>query len=433
MSGTTRTDSKKSSAIVVRVGRTAVRIYPRAADRGRSAGFMLADYSTGKRRLRWFVRLKDAKAEAVRIATLTNAGDLEGASMTGEERRQLVRATSLVAPYNLDVPTACALFSDAAKLVGPHKVVTAAEQYAKLRPAAKERIPIAKCVAEYQAAKEAKKRSERHLGTLRSILGRFERDHPGKFVSDFTTAGIQSWLDKLKRQDGKPVSAQTRKSHGSVVGSLFEYLRRRGMAVENPCRDLERESDDSEGDVEFWTPTEAEALIRAADSVVLPGLAIALFAGIRTAEVCRLIWRAVDFEQGHVEVGAKGAKTRSRRLAPLPDNLRAWLLSLRADPDTPIFPEHPDGFPRRTTEAAERAGVRRIANGARHSFITYRVAQTGDVPRTALEAGNSPAMVFKHYRGLATKEQAGKYFGILPEPPANVIPMLAVASNQKPQ
>jgi len=250
MSATTRTDSKKSSAIVVRVGRTAVRIYPRAADRGRSAGFMLADYSTGKRRLRWFVRLKDAKAEAVRIATLTNAGDLEGASMTGEGRQQLVRATSLVAPYNLDVPTACALFSDAAKLVGPHKVVTAAEQYAKLHPAAKERIPIAKCVAEYQAAKEAKKRSERHLGTLRSILGRFERDHPGKFASDFTTAGIQSCLDKLKRLDGKPVSALTRKSHGSVVGSLFEYLRRRGMAVENPCRDLERESDDSEGDVE---------------------------------------------------------------------------------------------------------------------------------------------------------------------------------------
>ncbi|MBN8247216.1 MAG: tyrosine-type recombinase/integrase [Verrucomicrobia bacterium] len=384
---------------------------------------MLADYSTGKRRLRWFVRLPDAKAEAVRLATLTNAGDLEGASMTGEDRRKLMRATELVAPFDMDAPTACALFADAAKLVGPHKVVTAAEQYAKLHPAARERISLAKCVDEYQAAKEAKKRSERHLATLRSILGRFHRDHPGKCISDFDTAGIQSWLDRLKREDGEPVSAQTRKSHASVVGSLFEYLRRRGAVAENPCRDLERESADSEGDVEFWTPDEAATLLRAADLVILPGLAIALFAGVRTAEVCRLTWRAIDFDQGHIEIGSKGAKTRSRRLVPLGDNLRAWLLPHRGEPEAMIFPEHSDGFPKRVTEAAERAGVRRIANGARHSFISYRVAETGDVSRTALEAGNSPAVIFGHYRGLATREQARKFFEIRPEAPANVILM----------
>ncbi|MBX3732822.1 MAG: tyrosine-type recombinase/integrase [Verrucomicrobiae bacterium] len=417
MEARTRTDPKPDGPIVVRLGRTTVRIYPRAADRGRSAGFLLADYSAGKRRLRWFTDLKEAKSEAVRIAALMNAGDAEGASMTGEDRRQLTRATQLVAPFDLDAPTACALFADAAKLVGPHAVVAAAEAYARLHPATRERIPIAKCIEAFQASKEAKGRSRRHLSTLRSILGRFLRDHQGKATSDFTTADLQAWLDGLRRKDGKPVSAQTRKSHATVVGSVFEHARRRGVIAQNPCRDLERESSDSEGDVEFWTPDEAAALLAAADPILVPGLAIPLFAGVRSAEVCRLTWRAVDFDQGHVEIGAKGSKTRSRRLAPLMDNLRAWLRPLRGEPDAKIFPQHPDTFCDLVTQAAKRAGVRRIRNGARHSFVSYRVAQTGDVARTALECGNSPGVVFAHYRGLATREDAERYFGIVPQIP----------------
>jgi len=33
----------------------------------------------------------------------------------------------------------------------------------------------------------------------------------------------------------------------------------------------------------------------------------------------------------------------------------------------------------------------------------------------ALEAGNSPSIIFKHYRELTTEEQAAAWFGILPK------------------
>jgi len=36
--------------------------------------------------------------------------------------------------------------------------------------------------------------------------------------------------------------------------------------------------------------------------------------------------------------------------------------------------------------------------------------------QVALEAGNSAAIIFKHYRELATEEQAEEWFGILPKP-----------------
>ena len=53
-------------------------------------------------------------------------------------------------------------------------------------------------------------------------------------------------------------------------------------------------------------------------------------------------------------------------------------------------------------------------NGLRHSFISYRVAETQNVAQVALEAGNSPQMIFKHYRELVTPKAAAGWFGIRP-------------------
>ena len=72
--------------------------------------------------------------------------------------------------------------------------------------------------------------------------------------------------------------------------------------------------------------------------------------------------------------------------------------------------------------AAGAAGVDWKANALRHSFISYRLAQTKDVAEIALEAGNSPTMIFRHYRQLTTAVVAKEWFGILPaKEAANVV------------
>jgi hypothetical protein len=43
------------------------------------------------------------------------------------------------------------------------------------------------------------------------------------------------------------------------------------------------------------------------------------------------------------------------------------------------------------------------------------MAQIRDAARVALEAGNSPSMLFRNYRELVTQEQAEHWFGIVPE------------------
>jgi hypothetical protein len=79
----------------------------------------------------------------------------------------------------------------------------------------------------------------------------------------------------------------------------------------------------------------------------------------------------------------------------------------------------------RNTAAA--AGITWKQNALRHSFISYRLAELQDVNRVALEAGNSPQMIFRHYRELATPQQAKTWFAITPERTPNVVPISAFA------
>ena len=53
-------------------------------------------------------------------------------------------------------------------------------------------------------------------------------------------------------------------------------------------------------------------------------------------------------------------------------------------------------------------------NALRHSFISYRVAETQDAAKVSLEAGNSPQMIFKHYRELVRPEAAKTWFNLMP-------------------
>ena len=76
-------------------------------------------------------------------------------------------------------------------------------------------------------------------------------------------------------------------------------------------------------------------------------------------------------------------------------------------------------------DAAAKAKVEWKVNGLRHSFITYRLAATKNVAEVAHEAGNSPTMIFRHYRELATPAQAEEWFGMKPAHAAarNVVSM----------
>jgi hypothetical protein len=64
-------------------------------------------------------------------------------------------------------------------------------------------------------------------------------------------------------------------------------------------------------------------------------------------------------------------------------------------------------------------------NVLRHTFGSYHYALHRNENLTAAEMGNSPAMVFRHYRAVVTPEAAAKFWNVLPATCANVVAFAA--------
>jgi hypothetical protein len=117
-------------------------------------------------------------------------------------------------------------------------------------------------------------------------------------------------------------------------------------------------------------------------------------------------------------VQAENAKTGSRRVVPIVPALACWLRKIkRGEAEASLFPRYSkeSALARAVSTAIKAAGVSVVHNGLRHSFCTYRLADVQDAPRVALEAGNSPTMLFRHYRALATAAEGREWFSIIPE------------------
>ena len=65
-------------------------------------------------------------------------------------------------------------------------------------------------------------------------------------------------------------------------------------------------------------------------------------------------------------------------------------------------------------DAGKDSGVKWRNNALRHSFISYRVAKIKNVNEVAMEAGNSSAMIFKHYRELVRETEVDAWFRVTP-------------------
>jgi integrase len=166
-----------------------------------------------------------------------------------------------------------------------------------------------------------------------------------------------------------------------------------------------------------------------------PCLALAAFAGLRSEEILRLDWSDVERRPGFIEIAADKAKTAARRLVPITPNLARWLALSPRNAER-VWRHSKAWFFEATRDTVKRINEQRKpreprfkwkANALRHSFISYRLADIQDTNRVALEAGNSPRMIFQHYRELCTPADARTWFALAPGEAANVIPMGATA------
>src|SRR5262249_18749194 len=181
--------------------------------------------------------------------------------------------------------------------------------------------------------------------------------------------------------------------------------------------------------VEIFSPAELTKLLKNASTELAPCLALAAFAGMRSEEILRVEWADVERLPGFVEIAAQKAKTATRRLVPITDNLASWLAIAPRNGER-VWRHSKAWFFEAMRNAASDAKIKWKQNALRHSFISYRLAEIQDVNRVALEAGTSPQMIFRHYRELATPEQARTWFSIAPAQAKNVVAMRRTSADQ---
>jgi integrase len=419
--------SKPRFPLVIKQGTHRVKIY-RVANRG-GCLYQVTDYTTGRRRLRSFADLEAAKVEAGNIVTKLSNGETEALKLTSADRAAYVRGLDHLKPTGASLELATSAYARAIEILGGDYLLEAARYYAKRNPAKLPRKTVAEVASEFLASKEHDRKtggkvSDRYLQDLRYRLGRLEAAFDCQ-LAQVSGSRLQDWFV------AEEFSPQSRVNFTRVLSVFIGFAKRKGY--------LPRDWDELEqvecvkvspAIIGIFACDEIARLLNAASPEFLPALAIGAFAGLRTAELERLDWREVNFGSGHIEVTAAKAKTASRRLVPLSENLARWLAPYAAKSGavwrggkTTI--NHAQNTTARATADSTQGipAVRWKRNGLRHSWISYRMALVQNAPQVALEAGNSPAIVFRHYRELVTADEARRWFSIVPEVAVNVVPM----------
>ncbi len=235
-------------------------------------------------------------------------------------------------------------------------------------------------------------------------------------------------LDSISREDAQEYLKTARSGSYNhylrFAKSLYKWAISEGLTDDNPFKNIAPKTR-VHTEVSVLSCEEVQALLGASEGLYVGELlaytAITLFAGLRPdSEMRHLTWEAINLEDSEIRVTM--GKTRIPRTVDIPENLVKWLR--KCDPSRPIYPKNfrrkwakvrnkagfKGGAAKTPQEKALEAGLKPwVKDYTRHTAISYRVRQTGDIHKTATWAGNSPAIIRSHYLGAITRANLRKY------------------------
>jgi integrase len=277
------------------------------------------------------------------------------------------------------------------------------------------------------------------------MLRRFASCFPGTNLVELGKTHLDKFfseLDKLptkSRNKKHAASAKVRNHHRAAIRQFLAWaVRKDYLSATHRLGEADglRPERANTSETEFYTPVEFKALLEAAQGPLLALVALAGFAGLRSAELLRLSWEDTHRVPGHIEISSGKSKTRQRRLVEIVPALAQWLEPFK-ELTGKIWTGHEVTFQQHLcdlcdnakyeTKPGHKATVKRKHNGLRHAFCTYHFAAHGNENLTAQQAGNSPAMVHSNYKGLTTKREGEAWFAVTPVKPANVISLTATS------
>ncbi len=395
----------------ITVGAVTVPVYRVKHVSNRSGWAYVAVYTTPEGRQRQkFADPDAAVAEARLQAGKLAAGRVEAAGMSRGERDEWLAACGLAGK----VPLLSAMqeWSKARELCGSD-LVAAAQAWKDMHGAARKEVTVPEAVKEFLAYKD--RQGVDTKASYRKILPRLSSlDLP---VGSVTAKMLEDWIHQTFRQPGKqdahPVTFNTARQR---LVTLWRWARKRGYlpkAAQTEAEQLDRARESRE-QIGILTVAQFAGIVRLLRKEHPGHLAVGVlagFCGLRRCELHKQKWSDVMLDRGQLRVTNAKRNTPAMRLVELTPTAVEWLMLCRRKEDGLVSPNY--GIDR-VRQFARDAKIECPANAFRHSFISYRVAKTGDVAATALQAGNSASVIFSNYRELVTKAEGEAWFNLTP-------------------
>ena len=397
----------------------------------------------GKRRMHTFGTYSLARSEAQRIVRELASGS-QATALNASQSRDALAALERLESYRRTTGKRTSLlgavseYVEAARKLDGQTLGEAVERYLATVASVK-RKDITDAIEEFiQADAPKTKAKEGQRAQLspkyaynRSIhLRRFAGTFQNTAVSDLGKGHLDVFIGSLDE-----FSAKSRNHHRAAIRQFLSWcVRKDYLPVTHRLLEADslRPEHANTAEVQLYTPKEFRALLEAAEGGLQAMIAIGSLAGLRTAEMLRLDWADIWRVPGHIEITSGKAKTRQRRLVEIVPALSEWLNPFRGVTDGKLWTLHEITFQEHFRDLCERVKVKRKPNGLRHSFCSFHFAMHSNEGLTAAQAGNSPAMIHGHYKGLATKAEAEKWFHVTPEKADNVIALSPAATESLP-
>ena len=371
----------------------------------------------GKRKQAWRSTYEAAKRAADDAIEATLTGDASALKLNAADRHTYLRAVEYLAPLNIPLDHAARDYAEMIILMaGKATPLEACRDWLKRHAVKLPEITVTAAVELMKTQAKTDGKSDLRLKQLANVLDRFA-EHFNQEVSTLTPKMIADYLTALE------LAERTRRNHRDVIGFFNRWLVLRGYLAKGTdwLEGVQNYTARKLGQISTYTADEMQRLIAAADDRILPMIVIGGFAGLRHAEIARLEWQDIDMEEGFIEVKAENAKTDTRRIVPLKENLKAFLKPLvkKSGKVVSVVNTTKQLLKTATDTADAENEIEAMEwkhNALRHTYISARVAESGDVPRVADEAGNSPQVIRTNYLKRMRPAAAAEWFAIAPTP-----------------
>jgi len=276
---------------------------------------------------------------------------------------------------------------------------------------------------------EQKLISASQLTTINRHMKALKKHFPGITVAELNATHLMTYF---QRANG---CLKTYNNRRGLVSTFLKFAEQQEWLASNPIKKIPYyRIAHRRGSAKTLTAAQAQELMTYVEGFengrLVPFFALCLFAGIRpclrTGEILRLLPAHVRLDTGVILIEPEVSKVREKRTVAIQPNLAAWLRAYPLTKNPIIMPN----LQKLRARIAKRFGL--THDVMRHTFISMHVAKFRSLGEAALQAGNSEAIIKKHYLDLKSAAEAKQFFGIRPKRADKVAPVVAPATPPAP-